>query len=485
MIFAIDLRGKLFASYACATLVLLLGLATFLLTRTLDRALAESGRARIVVRRSLELEALVLSAESAQRGYLLTGEERYLKPYHEAEPEVRDLLRELESAVDTDSPARPQLTHLEASVSAKLAELDRTVELHASGGDGLALVRTGEGLRLTDEIRSVVGQIAATTSVARLESEARLRLVRTFVVWLIGAGNITAFALAALVNGWISRAVSDLHAANLDLGQRARDLEAQARMLSSKEQRVAAQLEEQRFLGARLAMSNEALRVSNTDLEQFAYVASHDLRAPLRGIANISEWLEDDLGAQVTPSVKRHLLALRGRVRRLEALISGIAAYSRAGRCEEAVESIDVGRLVRQCVDLVAPPPEVTVSIGPMPTLVAPRTPLQQIFMNLLSNAIKHGAPGGGAIQVEASEEPDKWRFSVSDNGPGIAAEYHEKIFALFQTLAPRDKVEGTGIGLAVVKKLTDRYGGEVRVASRRGEGATFSFTWPKRSEPR
>ena len=485
MISAIDLRGKLFASYACATIVLVLGLATFFLVAAMDDALAEANRARRIVRGSLEVEVLLLAAESSQRGFLLTGEDRYLAPYREAVPSLGERIAEVRELVEPGSPAVPPIGALEENARAKVAELDRTLNAYRSGGDALQLVRTGEGQRLTDAIRDSVTEVLSVYQTERVESEARIHLFRSYLAWLIGAGNIVAFTLAAFVNGWISQAVEQLRRANEDLAASARELEAQARMLASKEQRVAAQLEEQRLLGVRLAASNEALRVSNTDLEQFAYVASHDLRAPLRGIANISEWLEDDLGASVTPPVKRHLEALRGRVRRLEALISGIAAYSRAGRAEETVETIDVGRLVRQCVDLLAAPPSVNVAIGPMPTIVAPRTPLQQIFLNLLSNAVKHGAPNGGTIEVRADEEPSRWRFSISDRGPGIAPEYHERIFALFQTLAPRDKVEGTGIGLAVVKKLIDRYGGEIRVESRKGEGATFQFTWPKAGGPR
>jgi signal transduction histidine kinase len=112
-----------------------------------------------------------------------------------------------------------------------------------------------------------------------------------------------------------------------------------------------------------------------------------------------------------------------------------------------------------------------------MPAVISERTPLQQVFMNLLSNAVKHG--GATDVRVSAVQQGEYWRFSVQDNGSGIAREYHEKIFGIFQTLVARDKVEGTGIGLAVVKKLVERYRGAVRVDSEVGKGATFSFTWP------
>lgn len=471
----VGLRGKLLASYASATLVLLLGLATFAQGRAADHALREGERARLVARGTFETEVALLEAETGQRGYLLTRDEPYLEPYLRAAPEIHTRLAALADLVEDDPEQAGRVKSLGANAERKLAEMEETLQLARSGGQPLTVVETGEGRRLGDAIRADVAQILAGSRLAREDSERRLSIFRTLGTWLIGTGNLVAFALAAAITAWIAQAISRLREANIELARRADKLTAQERLVES-------QLHEQRLLTSRLEVSNQALLVSNTDLEQFAYVASHDLRAPLRGIANVSEWLEDDLGTSLTPPVKRHLDALRGRVHRLEALIDGIAAYSRAGRAREAVEPVDVAVLVKQVIDLVAPPPSVHVAVtSPLPALVTPRTPLQQVFLNLLSNAIKHGAARGGTIRIGAVEEPERWQFSVADSGPGIAPEYHEKIFALFQTLAPRDKIEGTGIGLAVVKKLTDRFGGSVRVDSAPGAGATFTFTWPKR----
>jgi PAS domain S-box-containing protein len=240
--------------------------------------------------------------------------------------------------------------------------------------------------------------------------------------------------------------------------------------------RRTAERERERLIGA--------LARSNQELDQFAYVASHDLKAPLRGIANLSQWIEEDLGENVPPDVLEKMALVRGRVQRLEALIDGILQYSRAGRVRSAIEQVDVDLLVKDVVELLAPPPEVAVTIEPgMPTIRTERTPLQQVFMNLISNAIKYNRRPGARITISSRDAGNMYAFSVTDNGPGIEPEYHDRIFGIFQTLESRDRVEGTGIGLSVVKKIVELNGGSITVRSALGEGATFMFEWPKAAE--
>ena len=240
-----------------------------------------------------------------------------------------------------------------------------------------------------------------------------------------------------------------------------------------------------------LARLTEALQKSNQELDQFAYVTSHDLKAPLRGIANLATWIEEDLGAAVDAEAKQHLDLLRGRVHRMEALIDAILHYSRVGRIRVKPEPVRVTDLLRETVDLLSPPPGFAVDVhGEMPELVTEKSRLQQVFMNLIGNAIKHHHdPSRGRVDIRCEDAGDAWRFDVSDNGPGIAPRFHEKIFVIFQTLEARDKVEGTGVGLALVKKIVQTQGGTIEVESddtrAPGSGATFRFTWPKKpSEP-
>lgn len=224
------------------------------------------------------------------------------------------------------------------------------------------------------------------------------------------------------------------------------------------------------------------LERTNQELDQFAYVASHDLKAPLRGIGNLSEWIEEDIGPSFPQSAREKMELLRGRVRRLEALIDGILEYSRAGRAKKAPSSIDSVALVRELVELLAPPASVVIDVDDnLPSFVSERVPLQQVFGNLLANAVKYAGRADLRVRVRGVAEGEFVHFSVSDNGPGIAPQYHERIFVVFQRLAARDKVEGTGIGLAIVKKIVESRGGRVWVESptdSNGTGTTFHFTW-------
>ena len=233
-----------------------------------------------------------------------------------------------------------------------------------------------------------------------------------------------------------------------------------------------------------LAQMARQLKKSNEELDQFAYITSHDLRAPLRGIANLSRWIEEDLADRVTPDARRLLDLLRGRVTRMEALIDGILEYSRVGRVSGGSERTDVGKLLAEIVDLLAPPVGARVEIAPnMPTIETERLRLQQVLMNLIGNALKHhDRPSQAVVKVSVRDvDRDFLEFSIADNGRGIAPQYHEKVFVIFQTLEARDKVESTGVGLSLVKKIVESEGGTIRIQSRgEGDGANFIFTWPK-----
>lgn len=218
------------------------------------------------------------------------------------------------------------------------------------------------------------------------------------------------------------------------------------------------------------------------ELEQFAYVTSHDLKAPLRGIANLAVWLEEDLQGKLTDETREQLQLMRDRVQRMNALIEGLLKYSRIGRTGVSLETVDVAELLAEVIDSLSPPTGFVVEVAPdMPTLHTDRLRLTQVFSNLIGNAIKHCQGEEGHVWVTASETREgAYEFTVADNGPGIAPEYHGKVFQMFQTLQTTDFGSNTGIGLALVRKIVQEHGGSITLDSAEGRGARFRFTWPK-----
>ena len=222
------------------------------------------------------------------------------------------------------------------------------------------------------------------------------------------------------------------------------------------------------------------LEAANKELKDFAYVVSHDLKAPLRAISRLSTWLLEDYATAIDRKGQDMFLLLVRRVKRMDTLIDDILKYSRIGRIDGEEERIDLNALVREVFEQLAPPEEIEIQIETaLPIIRAHRTRLLQVFQNLLNNAIKFNDKPHGLIRLGCLTEPERYRFYIADNGPGIEGKYHEKVFQLFQTLTPRDEHESTGIGLALVKKIVEMYGGDIWIESTLGAGTTFWFTCP------
>jgi signal transduction histidine kinase len=230
-----------------------------------------------------------------------------------------------------------------------------------------------------------------------------------------------------------------------------------------------------------LAVQARELERSNQDLEEFAYVASHDLKSPLRDIENLASWIFEDASEHLPERSRQHLERLRDRVRRMHQLLNDLLEYSRAGPVFDEVDVVDVVEVLHSARELVAAPAEFQIVL-PMqvPVLRTPRAPLQQVFINLLGNAIKHHHRKDGRVEVSWRHAGELVEFLVADDGPGIPQRFHSRVFRLFTTLRPRDDVEGSGMGLAMVKKLVETYGGQITLESEEGQGCRFRFTWPK-----
>jgi light-regulated signal transduction histidine kinase (bacteriophytochrome) len=243
---------------------------------------------------------------------------------------------------------------------------------------------------------------------------------------------------------------------------------------------VHARREVERTLAELRAVTDELAR-SNEELDQFAYAASHDLKAPLRGINHLATWIRDDFGANLDPRALEYLDLIGTRIGHLEALIDGLLEYSRIGRSSLQLRPLDMDRVVSDIVDLVPTPPHVRVEIaGPLPVITADPIRIRQVVQNLLSNAVKYAS---ARVEIRTERHPTRYGFEVfaiSDDGPGIDPRYHDRIWGVFQRLEASDEGSGTGIGLALVRKIAREAGGDAWVRSTPGEGATFLFSWPR-----
>ncbi len=223
------------------------------------------------------------------------------------------------------------------------------------------------------------------------------------------------------------------------------------------------------------------LEKTNQELDKFAYVVSHDLKAPLRAIGNLTGLIEMEMSEKMTEVAGSSFETIKGRVARMEALINGLLAYARADKQTSELETLNMDKYIHDLIDFIGLPANCKIKLGEfMPVIRTDRIKLQQVLINLISNSINYNDKEDIRINVTIEDKGEFLQFSVEDNGPGIDPKYHEKVFVIFQTLQPRDKFESTGVGLAIVKKIVEDMGGEIWIDSLMGIGSSFRFTWPK-----
>lgn len=373
----------------------------------------------------------LLDAETAVRGYSLIHKDGFLERYHQAVKNLPVSITRLQQLTKNNELQQQLLIEIEKLTQQKIDVLQKKIE---------SIEKAKQTAILAPQYDELIARGEELIDALRLKID-----------------RFKAQEQQMLVS---RQDISDRQKAEQQLQQRASEL---ARLNSV------------------LAKTNTTLAERNRELDQFAYIVSHDLKAPLRAIDNLSEWIEEDLADVLTEETQEQMNLLRGRVKRMGNLIDGILQYSRVGRTEIQPETVEVERLLAEIIDTIAPPPEFSVAIaGEMPILVTNRVLLEQVFVNLIGNAIKHHDRSDGKVTVTAIDRENCYEFAIADDGAGIAPEHQEKVFGIFQTLEARDKVESTGIGLAIVKKIIETQGGKITLESQVGAGCTFRFTWLK-----
>ncbi|MEO9190777.1 MAG: CHASE3 domain-containing protein [Acetobacteraceae bacterium] len=417
-----------------------------------------------------DLLSSLQDAETGQRGYLLTSDEAYLAPQIRASEAIGAEFAALRAAI-VDNPTQLQaLSELQVVTEARLAILRHAIELQRVGdvAGALAVVRSDRGRDLMDHARAIIaGMRAEEARVLVRRSAAAAFFSRTLLGVIVASGILALLSVglwfrgAHRYAGVLERAREDLHSANTGLE-------------------------------AKVAERTAELRDSNDEIQRFAYIVSHDLRAPLVNIMGFTSELEatrEDIRAELPETPKSQAIDrdfaealgfIKAAIAKMDGLIGAILKISRDGRRAFRPELLDVTALVRGLADAQRHQAEeagAVVTVGALPAITADRLAVEQVFGNLLDNAIKYLDPGRrGRIEVSGQVIGPRVRYEIRDNGRGIAPSDHERVFELFRRAGAQDR-PGEGIGLAYVRMLVRSMGGRIEVASESGVGTIFSVT--------
>jgi signal transduction histidine kinase len=443
-----------------------------------------------IVRNSARLHKQIIEMQSAFRGYLLAGDEHFLVSYHEGIKEVPKLFKEEKKLLEGSTEQLLELDSIQflhqqwvdyanQLISAKrvgISKPDGAIEYNRLIENKF---RRQFGQKINDRISEKFKEFDrheyGIRDQRRLVLEKSINDTRSTSFIL----NVIIAIIGVISAIYITRIISKRITSMVDLADRIS--KGEFKVIDDKKNDELTKLSQSlNIMSITLNKNFTELERQNKELDQFAYVVSHDLKAPLRGLYNLFAWMEEDLGKELSESIKKYHEMMKGRIHRLESLIVGLLEYARIGREEKKIEKVDIKNLLIGIVEAIVPKKFNVTIKDKIPQIVTERIRLEQVFSNLISNAVKFHNKEKGNIIIGCKDLGKYLEFSVTDDGIGIDSEYHDKIFIIFQTLRKKDEIESTGIGLTIVKKIVDEQKGEIRLISQKGKGTTFIFTWPK-----
>lgn len=447
---------------------------------------------------ALRLEKALLDQETGIRGYGLSGQTAYLDPYHRGLEEEHAAVQDLRRLLADDRAGEADLASVLAAADRWQAEIAEPIAAAPAGTMATELgQRLEAGRPRFDEVRSATAEQQRHLEDERRSATRDLADMQTRRNAIFGAIAAVIVILAALVFEGLRRGVTiplehlsaDARAVShgdfdhpievngpADLRQLARDVEAMRR-------RLLAELDFSITASTKLDEQAEDLRRSNAELEQFAYVASHDLQEPLRKVASFCQLLQRRYADRLDERADQYIEFAVDGANRMQTLINDLLAFSRVGRTDGDDETVVLERTFTRVTDTLSITVEetaATITHDPLPTLRANPTQMTLLFQNLVSNAIKFRDPERPPrVHVSVAERFGMWEFAVTDNGIGIAPEYAERVFVIFQRLHAKEAYPGTGIGLAMCKKIVEFHGGEIALDPDHSPGTRITFTLP------
>ncbi|MEV7399727.1 CHASE3 domain-containing protein [Streptomyces sp. NPDC091267] len=450
---------------------------------------------------SIRLESALVNQETGIRGYGSTGTETFLAPYRDGLAQQKAAVRDLRAAIDGDPETERNLAQVEKLAGRWQDRLARPVAA-ASDPKAEAAARAPEGKALFDSVRTAISTQQDHLEAQRAQARVDLQGARNLRNWSFSAIAAAILALTASVFTGLRRGVTG-HLDRLSghvrvvaggdfdhpvTGTGPADLRQLAADVESMRARLAAELAFRDSTQTHLTAQAEELRRSNAELEQFAYVASHDLQEPLRKVASFCQLLERRYAENLDERARQYIAFAVDGATRMQGLINDLLAFSRVGRLSVEHRSVDLDERFEHTVSTLSVAVEESDAIithDPLPTLYGEPSQLGMLLQNLLTNAVKFRSPDRSpVIHLGCRPVEDGWEFAITDNGIGIGTEFAERVFVIFQRLHTREEYTGNGIGLALCKKIVEYHGGRIAVDPHHAPGTRIVFTLPQSPPP-